>query len=334
VRTDTLDTVVTDVPEIRHELPVETQIEFYRQMFQIRRVEETFLDLFSLGKLHGTVHTALGQEACAVGIMNALDRERDVIFSTHRAHGHFLAYCDDVDGLVGEVLGRATGVCGGVGGTQNLHTHNMYTGGIQGGMVPVAAGAALAEKHKGTGVIVVVFVGDGTMGQGSVYEGLNISSLWSLPLLFVLEDNQYAQSTPKRLAHAGDIHSRPATFEVVRASVEVDAVETVYAAACAAVKHVREHSRPYFLALSTYRLGPHSKGDDDRDPAEVAAFRARDPLPRLGQQLPESVRESVERQVTQRVAQATAAALAAQPQEIHEFLRRLRPQEAPVAWEG
>jgi acetoin:2,6-dichlorophenolindophenol oxidoreductase subunit alpha len=129
-------------------------------MFRIRTMEQTFLDLFSGGLLTGTVHTSLGQEACAVGVMNALDATHDVIFSTHRAHGHFVAYCDDVDGLVADVMGRSTGICGGIGGTQNLHKRNMYTGGIQGGIVPCAVGAALAEKLRRSGAICVVFLGE------------------------------------------------------------------------------------------------------------------------------------------------------------------------------
>ncbi len=138
---------------------------FYRQMFLIRSVEERLLALYAQGLLDGTVHTAIGQEACAVGVIDALDRERDVVFSNHRGHGHFLAYSDDVEGLIGEVMGRATGVCGGVGGTQNLHWRNMYTGGIQGGMVPVAVGAALAEKLQGTGALCAIFLGDGTWAR-------------------------------------------------------------------------------------------------------------------------------------------------------------------------
>lgn len=297
---------------------------FYSQMYLIRRVEQTLLDLFSQGTLTGTVHTALGQEACAVGVVNALDRERDVIFSSHRAHGHFLVYTDDVGGLIAEVMGRRTGVCGGVGGTQNLHARNMYTGGIQGGIVPCAVGAALAEKLKGSGAIAVVFLGDGTMGQGAVYEGLNVASLWSLPVLFVLEDNQYAQSTPKALEHAGDIATRPETFAVDRAVVDVDDVRSVYEAAQRAVRHVRERSRPFFLALNTYRLGPHSKGDDTRSPDEIEAYRARDPLPRLAARLGDEEREAIEGRVEERVRQAVQAALAAGVQDLAEFTERMR----------
>ena len=272
--------------------PTDTQ--FYAQMTLIRQTEQAFFDLYARGLMAGTVHTSIGQEACAVGVVAALDQERDVIFSSHRAHGHFLAYCDDVDGLVAELLGRRTGVVGGVGGTQHLHTRNLYTNGIQGGIVPNAVGAALAEKLAGSGAIVTVFLGDGTMGEGVVYESMNLASLWQLPVLFVLEDNHYAQSTPKHLEHAGSLADRPRAFGIATHDLTGGSAHTmaaaldvteIYAAACTAVTHVRERGAPYFLALPTYRLAPHSKGDDTRQRDELAAAWDRDPLERLGGRL-------------------------------------------------
>lgn len=293
-------------------------------MALIRRTEQTFFDLYAQGLLAGTVHTSIGQEACAVGVVNALDRERDVIFSSHRAHGHFLAYCDDVDGLVAELLGRSTGVCGGVGGTQHLHVRNLYTNGVQGGIVPNAVGAALAEKLAGQGAIVVVFLGDGTMGQGTVYESMNLASLWSLPLLFVLEDNQYAQSTHKSLEHAGKLADRPLPFGIARAELEADDVFAVHAAAVQAAAHVRAEGRPFFLALHTYRLAPHSKGDDTRSEEELAIYRARDPLARLARQLPVASRAAIDAQVAARIEAAVTRALAAEPQSVAQFQERAR----------
>ncbi|MEJ2171008.1 MAG: thiamine pyrophosphate-dependent enzyme, partial [Desulfobacterales bacterium] len=145
---------------------------FYYQMRLIRSVEERLLDLFSVGLLSGTVHTCIGQEASAVGLINALDATKDLIFSNHRAHGHYIVYTDDIEGLIAEVMGKKTGACGGIGGSQHLCKRNMYTNGVQGGMVPSAVGAALAEKLKHSKAICVVFLGDGTMGQGTVYEGM------------------------------------------------------------------------------------------------------------------------------------------------------------------
>jgi TPP-dependent pyruvate/acetoin dehydrogenase alpha subunit len=318
---------------------------FYAQMALIRRTEQAFFDLYARGLMAGTVHTSIGQEACAVGVVSALDRGRDVIFSSHRAHGHYLAYCDDVEGLVAELLGRSSGVVGGVGGTQHLHKHNLYTNGIQGGIVPNAVGAALAEKLGGSGAIVTVFVGDGTMGQGVVYESMNLAALWQLPVLFVLEDNGYAQSTPRQLEHAGVLADRPRAFGITTYDLSGGSEDTVaaqpgaedrtaagvreiYTAACQAVQFVREQCRPCFLALPTYRLAPHSKGDDTRSAEEIASAWARDPLERLGKRLEPQVRAHLDAAAERRVGAAIEAALAQRPQTPAEFGERAQWQPA------
>ena len=298
---------------------MEQRERFYAQMRLIRRTEQTFFDLYARGLMAGTVHTSIGQEACAAGVVNALDRARDVIFSSHRAHGHFLAYSDEVDGLVAELLGRAGGIVGGVGGTQHLHVRNLYTNGVQGGIVPNAAGAALAEKLKQSGAIVVVFLGDGTMGQGVVYESMNLASLWSLPLLFVLEDNQYAQSTHRSQEHAGNLAGRAAAFGIEGAELEADDVFAVYEAASRAVDFVRANSRPYFLTLHTYRLAPHSKGDDTRSPEELERQWARDPLTLLAATLDAQRRDEINAAIETRIQAAVEKALADEPQAVDEF---------------
>ena len=298
---------------------MEQRERFYAQMRLIRRTEQTFFDLYERGLMAGTVHTSIGQEACAAGVVNALDRARDVIFSSHRAHGHFLAYSDEVDGLVAELLGRAGGIVGGVGGTQHLHVRNLYTNGVQGGIVPNAAGAALAEKLKQSGAIVVVFLGDGTMGQGVVYESMNLASLWSLPLLFVLEDNQYAQSTHRSQEHAGNLAGRAAAFGIEGAELEADDVFAVYEAASRAVDFVRANSRPYFLTLHTYRLAPHSKGDDTRSPEELERQWARDPLTLLAATLDAQRRDEINAAIETRIQAAVEKALADEPQAVDEF---------------
>jgi TPP-dependent pyruvate/acetoin dehydrogenase alpha subunit len=317
----------------------------YAQMTLIRQVEQTFFDLYARGLLAGTVHTAIGQEATAAGVVSALDPARDVIFSSHRAHGHFLAFTDDVEGLVAELLGRRTGVVGGIGGTQHLHAPNFYSNGIQGGIVPNAAGAALAEKLGETGAIVAVFLGDGTLGEGVVYETMNLASLWSLPLLFVLEDNGYAQSTPAALARAGSLGARPAAFgihtcdlswEAARSSGADDrsgapvalTVGEVSAAAAETVAYVRTRQAPAFLALRTYRLAPHSKGDDTRAPAELATAWAADPLARLAAGLPPETVAACDAAAAARIAAAVEAALAAAHQSPAEFAEHARWQPA------
>jgi acetoin:2,6-dichlorophenolindophenol oxidoreductase subunit alpha len=281
---------------------------FFQQMLTIRIVEERLLRLFSEGLLNGTVHTCLGQEACAVGVVNAIDRERDIIFSNHRGHGHFLTYCDNVPGLIGELMGRRSGVCAGVGGSQHLHQKNFYSNGILGGIAPVATGMAFAEKAKKTGSIVMAFLGDGSFGEGVVYEAFNIASLWQLPILFVSELNGWAQSTPTHLEQSGNLELRGQPFAIQSTAIDVKNVADVYAAAQKAVHYVRSRSLPAFLFLRTYRLGPHSKGDDNRDPVELEEYRNQDPLLRLKHQLDPAWCQDVEGQIVARVEEAVEAA--------------------------
>ena len=259
--------------------------QLYERMYFIRRFEESLLDLFSQGKLVGTTHTYIGQEANGVGIIDHLEPERDVVFSNHRCHGHYLAFTDDAFGLLCEVMGKAPGVCGGKGGSQHLCKGNFYSNGVLGSIVPVATGIALAEKKKGTGAVSTVFLGDGTLGEGVTYESLNMASLWKLPVLFVVENNHYAQSTPVELELAGSIPARAAAFGVETAELATTDVEEIHEAAGRAVARIRETGEPFFLVLDTYRFSPHSKGDDNRDPAEIEERRKRDPLTIAGERI-------------------------------------------------
>jgi TPP-dependent pyruvate/acetoin dehydrogenase alpha subunit len=280
----------------------------YEEMVVIRRLEETVLDLFSAGKLVGTTHTCIGQEADAVGVVSALEPERDVVFSNHRCHGHYLAFTGDLEGLLAEVMGRATGVCGGKGGSQHLCRGNFYSNGVLGSTVPVATGMALAEKRKREGAVVVVFMGDGTLGEGVVYESFNMASLWGLPIVFVVENNFYAQSTPSRLGVAGSIPERARAFGIEARSLATTDVEEIRREAIAAVDAVRSTSEPYFLVLDTYRFSPHSKGDDFRDPAEIEARKAADPLAVTGRLLDDAERVASEERAAARLAVALEAA--------------------------
>jgi TPP-dependent pyruvate/acetoin dehydrogenase alpha subunit len=284
---------------------------FYQRMFLIRRFEETLLELFSLGKLVGTTHTYIGQEADAVGIIDHLDPERDVVFSNHRCHGHYLAFTDDAFGLLCEVMGKAPGVCGGKGGSQHLCKGNFYSNGVLGSIVPVATGIALAEKESGSGAVSTVFLGDGALGQGVTYESLNMASLWKLPVLFVVENNFYAQSTPVELELAGSIPARGAAFGVETAELDTTDVEEIHDAAGRAIARIRETGTPFFLVLHTYRFSPHSKSDDQRDPAEIEERRKRDPLLVAGARLPDEERQAIEEACERRLAETVEAADAA-----------------------
>jgi acetoin:2,6-dichlorophenolindophenol oxidoreductase subunit alpha len=277
-------------------------------MYGIRRFEETLLEMFSHGLLVGTTHTCIGQEANAVGVIAHLDNRRDIVVSNHRCHGHFLAFTGDRLGLLAEVMGRVDGVSGGKGGSQHLCAPNFYTNGIQGSIVPLTTGMALAQKRRGEGGIATVFIGDGTLGQGAVYECLNIAALWELPLLIVVEDNRYAQTTPRELAVAGSVPARAEAFGVAADLLDTTDVRAVHAAAGRAVEAVRADGRPFMLVLETYRLAAHSKGDDTRDPAEIEARRAHDPLVVTGALIDPAERAAVESRCEEELAETVAAA--------------------------
>ncbi len=275
----------------------------YRKMFSIRQFETRILELFAAGELNGTTHTYVGQEANAVALISQL-QAKDIIFSSHRCHGHYLARFDDAAPLFGELMGRVNGVCGGRGGSQHLCQDNFYSNGIQGGYVPIAAGMALAEKTSGSGAIAVAFIGDGTLGEGNVYEAANLASLWGAPLLLVIENNRYAQTTPIELALAGRIADRFKAFDFTVDEVESNDVTELYPVCGEAIDQVRNSNKPHALIMNTYRLNAHSKGDDFRDAAEIEAWREKDPLGYAARRLSDEQRTAIEADVTAHLAAA------------------------------
>ena len=280
----------------------------YGQMVLIRCFEAALLELYAAGGVPGTTHTCIGQEANAVAIIRQLDVTRDNVISNHRNHGHYLAFNDDVDGLLLEILGRKGGVCEGRGGSQHLHKGRFLSNGVQGGIVPVAAGMALAEKRLGTGAVTVVFIGDGTLGQGAVYETLNMASLWSLPLLVVVENNRYAQTTPIERSLAGSLTDRARAFGVTSEHLDSTDVEVIGEAAAMALKQVRENGKPFWLVIDTYRFAPHSKGDDYRSKTEIARHQEFDPILIAGARISKESRDAAMHKATTRIAEAVVAA--------------------------
>jgi len=268
--------------------------QLYKQLYTIRRFETLLLEKFSTGVFHGTTHTSLGQEANAVGVLSHIN-ENDVVVSNHRCHGHFLAYGGDPLALFAELMGKPEGVCGGVGGSQHLHWKNFYSSGVQGGTVAMAAGMALAEKSLGRDAIVVDFMGDGTLGEGIVYECLNMISLWSAPILIVLENNHIAQTTPSNQAIAGDIPTRFEAFNIPTTHIDTSDILEILPAAGALIKKVRSERSPQALIIETARLGTHSKGDDTRtEEALEELWRSRDPVAIHGVRLSDREREDIE----------------------------------------
>ncbi|RLC82171.1 MAG: thiamine pyrophosphate-dependent dehydrogenase E1 component subunit alpha [Chloroflexi bacterium] len=284
---------------------VESEIRerFYYQMTLIRRFEERVFELFADGELFGTTHTYIGQEANAVAVLNHL-QDDDIVVSNHRCHGHYLARTGDVEGLLAELMGKTGGVCGGRGGSQHLCNGSFYTNGVQGSTVPIAAGMAYVEKMKGTDAITVLFVGDGTFGQGTVYETFNLASLWQVPLLIVVENNRYAQTTPLDLNFAGSFVARARAFDLSVAEIESNDVEKLYHRFGHVMKNIRTRKKPHVEIIHTYRLCPHSKGDDYRPSQELEEWQAKDPLKILGQRIASEDKQETERQVCARIEQA------------------------------
>jgi TPP-dependent pyruvate/acetoin dehydrogenase alpha subunit len=279
----------------------------YRTMLLIRRFEERLLVEFSTGKLVGTTHAYIGQEADAAAIFSVTDPD-DVVFSNHRCHGHFLAYGGDPHRLAAELMGKATGLVGGRGGSQHIQWRNFYSNGVQGGIVPVATGMALAEKVNHTGKIALAFIGDGTLGEGALYESLNIAALWTLPLLIVLEDNHYAQTTPIEKGVAGSMSARFTAFGFRVWERDTTDVLDIQPAAQEAVQHVRSGAGPGCLLLHTYRFSAHSKGDDPRSPEELVRIRQFDPLTVHAARLTSAETEQAEAEVTAIIADAFSRA--------------------------
>lgn len=260
------------------------------QAMEIRIIENTFLDLFSKGMLNGTVHTSVGQEFSAVAFAGQL-QDSDFVVSNHRCHGHYLAFTGDARGLIAELLGKVSGTCAGIGSSQHLQRGNFFSNGIQGGIMPVAAGLAMTRKLNQSEAIVVVFIGDGTLGEGVVYETLNLIALWSLPLLVVCENNRYAQSTQIEQNLAGSILARAAAFGIQTFESFTSDPDSLIENARLSIDLVRHQGKPAFHIVNTYRLNPHSKGDDDRDPVEIEHFRGEDFLCRYEKENPTAFRQ-------------------------------------------
>ncbi len=281
----------------------------YRQLYRIRRFEELVLEKFPTGVFRGTTHTYLGQEANAVGVL-AHRQEGDIVFSNHRCHGHFLAYGGDLRALFAELMGRATGVCGGRGGSQHLHWRDFYSNGVLGSAAPIATGAALAEKLKGSEAATILFLGDGAFGEGVVYEALNMAALWAAPILFVVENNHIAQTTALARHLAGDFATRFAAFGIPTCELDTSDVALILPAAGTALEKVRQGRGPQGLVLHTCRFGPHSKGDDTRPAEDLERMRReRDPLTLHAARLEPAARSAIESQIDKEIEAAFLKAL-------------------------
>ncbi|SDD12737.1 pyruvate dehydrogenase E1 component alpha subunit [Sphingomonas sp. YR710] len=267
-------------------------LEFYRQMLLIRRFEEKAGQLYGLGLIGGFCHLYIGQEAVAVGLQSALTVGKDSVITGYRDHGHMLAYGIDPNLIMAELTGRAAGISRGKGGSMHMFSveHGFYGGhGIVGAQVSLGAGLAFKHKYSGDGGVCVAYFGDGASNQGQVYESFNMAELWKLPIIFVIENNQYAMGTSVNRASAEDqLHRRGESFRIPGIQVDGMDVLAVRGAAETAVEWVRGGKGPVLLELKTYRYRGHSMSDPAkyRSRDEVQAVREKsDPIEHLKKEL-------------------------------------------------
>jgi TPP-dependent pyruvate/acetoin dehydrogenase alpha subunit len=264
----------------------EEQLEMFARMNRIRAFETKVRELFKRGTLPGFVHLYVGEEAIAVGACSVL-RETDRITSTHRGHGHLIAKGADPARMMAELLGRETGYCKGKGGSMHIVDYSLGilgANGIVGGGMPIATGAGLADRVLGRDTVTVCFFGDGAANQGVLLESLNLSAIWSLPVVYVCENNHYTEWMRTEEITAGAIADRAQPFGVANLSVDGNDVLAVRAAAMEAVERARRGEGPTLIEAETYRQHAHNEGEEVfsgpyRPKDEMESWRSRDPIP-------------------------------------------------------
>jgi pyruvate dehydrogenase E1 component alpha subunit len=276
----------------RYKASKQEMLDFYRQMLLIRRFEEKAGQLYGLGLIGGFCHLYIGQEAVAVGLQSALTVGKDSVITGYRDHGHMLAYGIDPKLIMAELTGREAGISRGKGGSMHMFSveHGFYGGhGIVGAQVSLGAGLAFKHKYSNDGGVCVAYFGDGAANQGQVYESFNMAELWKLPIIFVIENNQYAMGTSVNRASSEDqLYRRGESFRIPGLQVDGMDVLAVRGAAEVAVDWVRGGKGPILLELKTYRYRGHSMSDPAkyRSRDEVQAVREKsDPIENLKREL-------------------------------------------------
>ncbi len=293
--------------------PDRERLDWYARMMRIRCFEEAIERLFAEGRIGGTAHPSIGQEAVAVGLAEAVVCG-DQVTSTHRGHGHFLALGADPGRMMAEFFGRSDGYCGGRAGSQMMADPSLGflgSNGITAGSLPLAAGVALAFQLQGRGAAALALFGDGAASQGVFHETLNLATLWRLPLVLVCENNGYAMSTPSvRGVVGGSPLPRAQAFGIPCLTGDGNQVDRVRDLLRQALSCIRSGGGPVYVEFTTYRLSGHSKGDPClyRTLEEVERARERDPLRRLEQDLPPADCAALRRDAEQEIERAIAFA--------------------------
>jgi len=291
-------------------------LHLYEQMLLIRRFEEKAGQLYGLGLIGGFCHLYIGQEAVAVGLQSALQEGKDSVITGYRDHGHMLAYGIEPRQIMAELTGRQAGISKGKGGSMHMFSteHKFYGGhGIVGAQVSLGGGLALAHKYRGDGGLCLAYFGDGAANQGQVYETMNMAALWKLPMVFVVENNQYAMGTSvKRSSAETEFYRRGAAFRIPGMEVNGMDVLEVRAAAEVAFAHVRGGNGPVLMELNTYRYRGHSMSDPAkyRTREEVQGVREKsDPIEHakselVGMGVAEERLKDIDKEIRAKVADA------------------------------
>lgn len=268
------------------EIERESLLEMYRRMVRIREFELAAMDLFKRGQVKGAIHTYIGQEASGVGVCMALRRD-DLIAGTHRSHGHNIAKGAETKRMMAEILGKETGYCKGRGGSMHIaafETGSLGALAVVGSGIPLAVGAALAFKMRTEDRVAVPFTGEAGSNTGNWHEGLNMASIWDLPVVFVLENNHYGVSTNiEDVIKVKDLSQRAIAYSIPGVHVDGFDVVAVYNAAVEAVERARGGEGPTLLVTESYRFEGHYAGEPEvyRTRAEVEEYRKKDPIPRF-----------------------------------------------------
>lgn len=265
--------------------PEQTRMMLLRMMV-IRAFEEKALELYSQGRVHGTMHLSIGQEASAVGAGTAMSAE-DYLLNTHRGHGHMVAWGGDVNRMMAEFLGREAGYCRGRGGSMHIadiEANNLGANGIVGGGLPISIGVGLSIKLRRTDQVALTIFGDGAANEGAFHEALNMASIWDLPIIYLCENNQYAMSmSTSRAFNIEHISQRACAYGIAGVTIDGNDVLAVYQAISEARERARKGEGPTLIEALTYRWKGHSKSDREayRTRDEVKSWQARDPIPRF-----------------------------------------------------